>query len=185
MNRDNSMPEPRPAASLTASLLARRGTARPAMRRPALPGLSTAPTVHDDLGWNDMGEGAAPHMPAPATGTDAAVPINANVSVAESDPAPVSPAKQQMLALAEQISLRVTPPKVPSKRPASLAGVERKAAFTLRIDSERHLRLRLLSAVSKRSAQQLLIEALDQMIAADAHVQALAEEIESSSGLEA
>ncbi|MCW2362199.1 hypothetical protein [Sphingobium xanthum] len=186
MNRDNSMTEPRPAASLTASLLARRGTARPAMRRPALPGLSTAPTVHDDLGWNDMGEGAVPHMTAPTTGTDAAVPINANVSVAaESDPAPVSPAKQQMLALAEQISLRVTPPKVTSKRPASLAGVGRKAAFTLRIDSERHLRLRLLSAVSKRSAQQLLIEALDRMIAADAHVQALAEEIESSSGLEA
>ncbi|MCW2381411.1 hypothetical protein [Sphingobium sp. B2D3C] len=179
------MTEPRSAASLTASLLARRGTARPAMRRPALPGLSTAPTLHDDLGWNDMGEGSTHHMTAPVTGTEAAVPINANVSVAESNPAPVSPAKQQMLALAEQISLRVTSPKVPSKRPASLAGVGRKAAFTLRLDSERHLRLRLLSAVSKRSAQQLLIEALDRMIAADAHVQALAEEIESSSGLEA
>jgi len=36
-----------------------------------------------------------------------------------------------------------------------------KAAFTLRLDEERHLRLRLASAVSGRSAQQIVTGALD------------------------
>jgi hypothetical protein len=41
----------------------------------------------------------------------------------------------------------------------------RRAAFTLRLDVERHLRLRLACVNSNRSAQQLVIEALDQLIA--------------------
>ncbi|MET0373577.1 MAG: hypothetical protein ABW128_04880 [Rhizorhabdus sp.] len=36
-----------------------------------------------------------------------------------------------------------------------------KAAFTLRLEADRHLRLRLASAVTKRSAQQIVTEALD------------------------
>ena len=36
-----------------------------------------------------------------------------------------------------------------------------RTAFTLRLDADRHLRLRLASAVSNRSAQQLVTEALD------------------------
>ena len=36
-----------------------------------------------------------------------------------------------------------------------------KSAFTLRLDDERHLRLRLASAVTNRSAQLLVTEALD------------------------
>jgi predicted HicB family RNase H-like nuclease len=40
----------------------------------------------------------------------------------------------------------------------------RKAAFTLRLDPERHLRLRLLSAYSNRSSQQLVLEALDRLL---------------------
>jgi hypothetical protein len=40
-----------------------------------------------------------------------------------------------------------------------------KAAFTLRLDEERHLRLRLASAVTHRSSQQLLTQALDTLIA--------------------
>lgn len=36
-----------------------------------------------------------------------------------------------------------------------------KAAFTLRLDSERHLRLRLASAVCNQSAQNLVTQALD------------------------
>jgi hypothetical protein len=41
----------------------------------------------------------------------------------------------------------------------------RRAAFTLRLDAEHHLRLRLACVSSNRSAQQLVIEALDQLIA--------------------
>ncbi|WBO24077.1 hypothetical protein [Sphingomonas abietis] len=40
----------------------------------------------------------------------------------------------------------------------------RKAAFTLRLDADRHLRLRLACAVQNRSAQLLVIAALDQLL---------------------
>ena len=39
-----------------------------------------------------------------------------------------------------------------------------KVAFTLRLDKDRHLKLRLASAVSNRSAQQLVTEALDRFL---------------------
>ena len=51
------MGEPKPLASLSAGLLARKGGARPAMRRQPL-GSGPAPMNsmgYDDLGWNDMG----------------------------------------------------------------------------------------------------------------------------------
>jgi hypothetical protein len=40
----------------------------------------------------------------------------------------------------------------------------RRAAFTLRVDAERHLKLRLACALANRSAQQLVTEALDRML---------------------
>ena len=173
------MAEPRPAASLTANLLARRGAARPAMRRPSLAGLQSGSTYSDDLGWNDMGHEPEADKNVVPVGVEAPVPIKPSMVARDSDPAPVSPAKEQMLSLAEQISLRSAPRKTSSARPASLAGEARKAAFTLRLDTERHLRLRLLSAVSNRSAQQLLVEALDEVIARNAKVQELAEQVET------
>jgi hypothetical protein len=42
--------------------------------------------------------------------------------------------------------------------------VRAKAAFTLRLDPERHLKLRLACALSRRSAQQLVTEALDNFL---------------------
>src|SRR3954463_7322235 len=53
------MNDPKPIASLGASLLARKGGAKPAMR-PQAPGFAStakaAPQSLEDLGWNDMGE---------------------------------------------------------------------------------------------------------------------------------
>ena len=51
------MGEPKPLASLTSGLLARKGAAQPAMRRPMLGfGRSAGAALQqDDLGWNDMG----------------------------------------------------------------------------------------------------------------------------------
>ena len=174
---DNPLADPRPAASLTGSLLARRGGARPAMRRPTLGGVQigfpsgfTADSQSDDLGWNDMGE-------APAV---VPVPIAPGRIENGSDAAPVSPAKQQLQSLAEQMSMRLAETKAPKRaQPASLAAVARKAAFTLRLDPDRRLGLRLLSAVSKRSAQQLLVEALDGLIAGNEKVRALADQVKS------
>jgi hypothetical protein len=49
-------------------------------------------------------------------------------------------------------------------RPRSAAGTKGKAAYTLRLDPNRHLKLRLACAVDGRSAQQLVTDALDQLL---------------------
>jgi hypothetical protein len=49
-------------------------------------------------------------------------------------------------------------------RPRSAPGTKAKAAFTLRLDTDRHLKLRLACAVDGRSAQQLVTDALDQLL---------------------
>jgi hypothetical protein len=49
-----------------------------------------------------------------------------------------------------------------------------KAAFTLRLDPDRHLKLRLACALSRRSAQQLVTEALDDFLDSQPELDALA-----------
>ena len=68
------------------------------------------------------------------------------------------------------------------KRPAVKAKADegRKAAFTLRLDGERHLRLRLATAVTGQSAQQIVTGALDAMLASIPEVEALAERATSA-----
>lgn len=51
-----------------------------------------------------------------------------------------------------------------TSRPRAAPGTKAKAAFTLRLDPERHLKLRLACAVDGRSAQQLVTDALDQLL---------------------
>ena len=57
------MGQPKPLASLTATLLARKGQARPAMRPQGFGGFN--PATFDDLGWNDMGSEAEADAAAP------------------------------------------------------------------------------------------------------------------------
>ena len=49
-------------------------------------------------------------------------------------------------------------------RPRSAPGSKGKAAFTLRLDPDRHLKLRLACAMDGRSAQQFVTDALDQLL---------------------
>ncbi|MGE3690252.1 MAG: hypothetical protein AB7F98_02595 [Novosphingobium sp.] len=42
----------------------------------------------------------------------------------------------------------------------------RNAAFTLRLDAERHLKLRMACTLENRSAQQIVTEALDNLLSA-------------------
>jgi len=56
------------------------------------------------------------------------------------------------------------PVRRPMPRPAP-RNTERRAAFTLRLDPERHLKLRLAATMQGVSAQALLTEALDAMLA--------------------
>lgn len=190
----------RPAASLTSSLLARRGDARPAMRRQPIGNLAAPLSPHDDLGWNDIGHDATQDAP-PATSLAAMTPPETIGKAPETAPQPVatvpvapvqSPVNRQLEAIAKRIhaqraeqvakptparkTLRATPPPAPTE---AGSGQARKAAFTLRIDPERHLRLRLLSAVSRRSAQMLMIEALDVLLARHEKVEDLAGQVET------
>ena len=126
----------KPLAALTSGLLARKGAAKPAMRPQGFAAFGQRP---EDLGWNDMGFDA----PQPAA------PV---------EPPPV--VRQQ-----EEIAIRLSPPA--PRAPRAKAGTAKdKAAFTLRLDGDRHLRLRLASAVRNRSSQQLVTEALDALLAA-------------------
>lgn len=133
------MAQPRPAASLTGSLLARKGAARPAMR----------PQV--SLDWMDDADRAA---------------IGANVEQLI-EPAPDQDAEHpEVLRQIERLS-QIMGKKVAAVRAAN-ADVEqlpgRKIAFTLRLDPRRHALLRACCAAEKRSAQALLVEALDRLI---------------------
>src|SRR3546814_18378322 len=67
MRGSKDMSEPKSFASLSSSLLARKGQARPAMR----PQLITTSSTLEDLGWNDMGFDPAPEVP------EAAEPVQA------------------------------------------------------------------------------------------------------------
>lgn len=85
---------------------------------------------------------------------ETAEPLEAEI---EEISTPTTPAHQPVLVAS------VTPP--PRRAPRSRAAPgSKKAAFTLRLDPDRHLRLRLACAVGGRSAQQLVTDALDQLL---------------------
>ena len=167
------MSEPKPFASLSPSLLARKGAARPAMRPQLMPltaeerqrmGFGSAALAPewpapdaDDLGWNDLGEDTAAAAPAPA----------AEVVAIAADPLP-EPAQPEVLRRIESLAdVLKLPTETTRRRQRGTALKEgRKAAFTLRLDSARHLRLRLACTIDNRSAQQLVVEALDRFLEA-------------------
>lgn len=210
------MNEIRSFASLSGSLLARKGGARPAMRPQPLSNLSSL----DDLGWDDMGaadEAGHEHVPSSISAlTPAPKPIlsreedilaqqrvlNAHFSEeenaeplaavpdyqpeAEVEPEPepaaelVEPevvaepafAEESPSIIAEEAPFAVAiKPKAKASAKAKAKAINRpaaeardsgrKAAFTLRLDADRHLRLRLASAVCGQSSQQLVTAALD------------------------
>jgi len=65
-------------------------------------------------------------------------------------------------------------------KPRAAAGSKAKAAFTLRLDRERHLKLRLACAVTGRSAQQLVTDALDRLLADMPELDGMAERAPSA-----
>ncbi|MEY4238872.1 MAG: hypothetical protein RL339_1473 [Pseudomonadota bacterium] len=143
------MTEPKSFASLSPTLLARKGGARPAMRPQLGPiGGDALARQLDDLGWNDMGHDVddVPQHSAEV------------VSIAPDSLAPVYAPVPEVVRQRSEAARRVGG----SRRSALADG--RRAAFTLRVDAERHLKLRLACAVRNRSAQQLVTEALDKLL---------------------
>lgn len=205
------MAEPKPIASLSSGLLARKGAARPAMRRQGLDamgamggGMMSHPQpegefiAQDDLGWNDMGydvdpaheENAPDYGNLLAGAIPDALPPEDRPSAVEPAPEPVVPdVVRQQAEIAERMATPVEEPmpeahapvvndeppvsvlsvrkrkaEVPVATPVVTVPQGRRAAFTLRLDSDRHLKLRLASAVTGQSAQVLLTAALDELL---------------------
>lgn len=200
-------------ASLSSSLLARKGHARPAMRPNSGQSL-------EDLGWNDHGhdhdhddardhdhghghgleqgiahvhahphgvtdEGAAGEPPAPIRYQ---AQITANFSRPEELVAPdacedaaehMAEADAETEMSAEAVEVPVKPLTIRRRpravaQPVAPAVAGTKAAFTLRLDERRHLRLRLACAMLNRSGQQIVAEALDQYLDSVAGLEDLA-----------
>lgn len=183
----------KPLASLSPGLLARKGAARPAMRPQVFGLYEVTPEKLEDLGWNDMGppelpvpEPAAPPPPEPDKPGFVFTPADLP------PPTPMPPVLALREALKEEIEQPVEEvadepePELAAPRPVSLATAARigresakqtaeggKAAFTLRLDGGRHLKLRLASAIANRSAQQLVTDAVDSLLRTMPEVDAL------------
>ncbi|WP_347400408.1 hypothetical protein [Sphingomonas paeninsulae] len=169
------MNEPKPFASLSSTLLARKGHAKPAMRPQGFAGFGISPAQsYEDLGWNDMGTEPRPELVVteakPATAD--VVPILTEVPRIDETAVVETPTvvRQQ-----EELVRELTPTALEAVRKIRAApGSKGKAAFTLRLDPERHLKLRLICAVTHRSAQHVVLEALDNFLSTQSAIVALA-----------
>jgi hypothetical protein len=184
--------EPRPYASLSSHLLARKGMAKPAMRPQGFTGF-------EDLGWNDMGHEPANNL------NEVELPEHIPSSIAALTPPPrtgrmdepvrddagednEAPVVAQQRAIAESFEAEPEAPAPQPRAPAEIVTLPkralpaaikagRKSAFTLRLDADRHLRLRLATALMGKSAQQIVTGALDALIESMPEIEALAERV--------
>jgi hypothetical protein len=92
---------------------------------------------------------------------------------ADAAPAP-QPVVEAVRAPVAAAAAAFVPAPRRATKPRSAPGSKGKAAFTLRLDSARHLKLRLACAVNGRSAQQIVTDALDQLLAAMPELDAMA-----------
>lgn len=237
------MAEPKPIASLSSGLLARKGAARPAMRRQGMDvmgtmggGMMSHPLPggeyagQDDLGWNDMGYDVDPahdeHVPDYGNLLAGAIPdalpvheadVAAAAAAADAMAQPLVPVVPDVVRQQAEIAERMAEPvaemapeaEVPAEQdvaPTQVLSVRkhkvavpvavavdvavaaaavpagRRAAFTLRLDSDRHLRLRLAAAVTGQSAQQLVTAALDDLLTKIPEIEDLAGRVPRSAG---
>ncbi len=165
-------------ASLSPTLLARKGGAKPAMRRQLASSLSAfdgqAASDNEeleDLGWNDMGEAKeAPRSAEVLSLTPEPANPDAEAETRRHDKATaqalVPEVVKQQEAIAERVVEQPVPVTVAAPKRARRSALARgkRAAFTLRLDADRHLKLKLASTMKNRSAQQLVTEALDQLL---------------------
>ncbi len=182
--------EQKPFASLSSGLLARKGAARPAMKPQGFGQMGGGNL--EDLGWNDMGfEPPKPAEPPRDDAHDAfgeeidedapvhptgLTPVHSPVHIQQSEIADrlgVDDPEEEFDETAEPyeaepVPVAILPTVAPvpyrAPKPRAAPGSKAKAAFTLRLDPQRHLKLRLACAVNGRSAQQLVTDALDQLL---------------------
>ncbi|MCI1143672.1 hypothetical protein MOP88_17430 [Sphingomonas sp. WKB10] len=134
----------KPMAALSSGLLARKGQARPAMRSGALMSFPR-PERRPRLERH----GAADSVP----------PVLVQRDLLEAQIGRPAAVAEVALAAAQRIQRETH--------------IEGQTALALRIDADRHLRLRLASAITDRSAQDLLTDALDALLVAVPEVDTL------------
>ena len=151
----------------------------------------------EDLGWNDMGQDDDDEVhdpiaheaqvfaltPAPANAeaeaqsrvVDAAA--RAEMAATVGEPAVLRQQRDVIASIGGQN--REPQNREPGRRdPVRRQSADaRRAAFTLRLDAKRHLKLRLASTVKNRSAQQLVTAALDKYLAEIPEIEALAAQV--------
>ena len=210
----------KPLASLSSSLLARKGGAKPAMRRQgftSFPDHSSddSSDKHEDLGWNDMGYDVDPDHNAnpvehlhhnPLAGAipnpGAAVrqqqeEIAAKLGTMSAQETASEPVDEEPTSVPVPLSIsREVQPLVDNSTVAASGDIEEhetvkarpavksrtrkaKTAFTLRLDPERHLKLRLATAVRNVSAQQLVTKAVDEYLKSIPELDDLADRVPS------
>ena len=195
-------------ASLSPTLLARKGGAKPAMRRQsiAVAGArahqpSASENALDDLGWNDLGDTAdndaaandtAPAAPASdgseiddappeavfAPLTDHADGTATEDAEAQSE-ANVTPIRKGAPRLPRPALAVSNPPKSQCDKPQERQPTGRRTAFTLRLDTDRHLKLRMAATHAGRSAQAIVTDAVDAMFADIPELDALVARVQS------
>lgn len=156
-------------ASLNPALLARKGGAKPAMRRQFGAGSAAAAPQNDadleDLGWNDMGAEHAPEQDDTAPKTVASPARKQQQEIAKRIEKPAKPAAKS----------KTSAPKKSKRKSALKQG--KRAAFTLRLDADRHLKLRLAATIQGVSAQNFVTQALDAQLAEIEELETLAASI--------
>ncbi len=98
--------------------------------------------------------------------------VRPNVETLAAEPVLVEPVAAP-IAIAVAAPVRAAAPRR-SLTPRAAPGSKARAAFTLRLDPERHMKLRLACAVGGRSAQLLVTDALDALLASMPELDAMA-----------
>ena len=158
------MSEPKPLASLSSSLLARKGGAKPAMRRQGMAFPTGSDHENEDLGWNDMGYDTNPDHEAVQPGAHNGEEVEQYHynPLAGAIPEVVPAVRKQQEEIAAKLSQH------PTRQEEAAAAPEPKA-----------LKLRLATAVKNVSAQQLVTKAVDEYLKSIPELEDLAGRIPS------
>jgi hypothetical protein len=103
--------------------------------------------------------------------------VDESAQVDASEPENAAAPEAAVFAPVRKVTAPVPQRRAPRAR--SAPGSKAKAAFTLRLDPNRHLKLRLACAVDGRSAQQLVTDALDHLLERMPDLDGLAEKAKS------
>ena len=122
--------------------------------------------AHDEDGEDEDGDYVDETAELYDPEAEDAAPLMAETAL-EDEPAPVA-----IVPVAAPVA---APAPARARRPRAAPGSKGKSAFTLRLDPSRHLKLRLACAVDGRSAQQLVTDALDQLLQAMPELESMAE----------